>query len=170
MPDGYSSEVSLRQPAWIATLATSLGQGLALFTDYGYSRREYYHPQRTEGTLACHYRHHWHADPFFLPGLQDITAWVDFSAAARAGAAAGLDVAAYTTQAHFLLATGILQEMETGGTGNQGQSPARMQAMATELRQLLMPGEMGERFKMLALTRDFEPAFELTVRDMRPGL
>ncbi|MCB1596287.1 MAG: SAM-dependent methyltransferase [Gammaproteobacteria bacterium] len=170
LPDGYSSEVSLRQPAWIATLATSLGQGLALFTDYGYSRREYYHPQRTEGTLACHYRHHWHADPFFLPGLQDITAWVDFSAAARAGAAAGLDVAAYTTQAHFLLATGILQEMETGGTGNQGQSPARMQAMATELRQLLMPGEMGERFKMLALTRDFEPAFELTVRDMRPGL
>ena len=79
-------------------------------------------------------------------------------------------MAAYTTQAHFLLATGILQEMETGGTGNQGQSPARMQAMATELRQLLMPGEMGERFKMLALTRDFEPAFELTVRDMRPGL
>jgi len=168
LPDGYSSEVCVRQPAWIASLAASLDQGLALFTDYGYSRREYYHPQRTEGTLACHYRHHWHADPFLLPGLQDITAWVDFSAAARAAVAAGLDVAAYTTQAHFLLATGILQEMETekSRARNQGE----MLAMAAELRQLLMPGEMGERFKLLALSRDFEPAFELTVRDMRPGL
>jgi SAM-dependent MidA family methyltransferase len=166
LPDGYSSEISLRQPAWIASLAASLGQGLALFTDYGYSRREYYHPQRTDGTLTCHYRHHWHADPFLLPGLQDITAWVDFSVAARAAVAAGLDVAGYATQAHFLLATGILQEMETGAARNQGE----MQAVAAELRQLLMPGEMGERFKMLALGRDFEPGFELTVRDMRPGL
>ena len=170
LPDGYSSEVSLRQPAWIGALAESLGQGLALFTDYGYSRREYYHLQRSEGTLSCHYRHHWHADPFFQPGLQDITAWVDFSAAARAAAAAGLAVAAYTTQAHFLLATGILQEMETGEARSQGQSQAQTLAIAAELRQLLMPGEMGERFKMLALSRDFEPAFELTVRDMRPGL
>ena len=168
LPDGYSSEVSVRQPAWIASLAASLGQGLALFTDYGYSRREYYHPQRTDGTLACHYRHHWHADPFFLPGLQDITAWVDFSAAARAAVTAGLDVAAYTTQAHFLLATGILQEMET--ETSRARSQGEMQAVAAELRQLLMPGEMGERFKLLALSRDFEPAFELTVRDMRPGL
>ena len=168
LPDGYSSEVSVRQPAWIASLAASLDQGLALFTDYGYSRREYYHPQRTEGTLSCHYRHHWHADPFLLPGLQDITAWVDFSAAARAAVAAGLAVAAYATQTHFLLATGILQEMEpeTSRARNQGE----MLAMAAELRQLLMPGEMGERFKLLALSRDFEPAFELTVRDMRPGL
>lgn len=168
LPDGYSSEVSVRQPAWIASLAASLGQGLALFTDYGYSRREYYHPQRTDGTLACHYRHHWHADPFFLPGLQDITAWVDFSAAARAAVTAGLDVAAYTTQAHFLLATGILQAMET--ETSRGRSQGEMQAVAAELRQLLMPGEMGERFKLLALSRDFEPTFELTVRDMRPGL
>lgn len=166
LADGYSSEVSLRQPAWIASLTASLEKGLVLFTDYGYSRREYYHPQRTDGTLACHYRHHWHADPFFVPGLQDITAWVDFSAAAQAAAAAGLDVAAYTTQAHFLLATGILGEMETDVARTQGEA----QAIATEIRQLLMPGEMGERFKMLALTRDFSPACELTVRDMRPGL
>lgn len=166
LPDGYSSEISLRQPAWMTALAAGLGRGLALFTDYGYSRREYYHPQRIEGTLACHYRHHWHADPFFLPGLQDITAWVDFSAAARAAAAAGLAVAGYATQAHFLLATGILQEMDTGAARNQGA----MQTVAAELRRLLMPGEMGERFKMLALGRDFEPAFELTVRDMRPAL
>jgi SAM-dependent MidA family methyltransferase len=134
----------VRQPAWIASLAASLGQGLALFTDYGYSRREYYHPQRTDGTLACHYRHHWHADPFFLPGLQDITAWVDFSAAARAAVTAGLDVAAYTTQAHFLLATGILQDMETKRVG-----PHRADAgSGRRTRQLLMPGEMGERFKL----------------------
>ncbi len=166
LPDGYSSEVSLRQPAWIATLAAALGQGLALFSDYGFSRREYYHPQRADGTLACHYRHHWHTDPFLVPGLQDITAWVDFSVAARAATAAGLGVAAYTTQAHFLLAAGVLQSMETDAALSQGE----MQAMAGELRQLLMPGEMGERFKMLALTRDFTPACELTVRDMRPGL
>lgn len=166
LPDGYSSEVSLRQPAWFGALAATLGRGLALFIDYGYSRREYYHPQRTGGTLGCHFRHHWHADPFFLPGLQDITAWVDFSAAARAATAAGLDVAAYTTQAHFLLATGILQEMEAVTEDSQ----ARTQALAAELRQLLMPGEMGERFRLLALTRDFVPAGELTMRDMRPGL
>ena len=166
LPDGYSSEVSLRQPAWFGALAATLGRGLALFIDYGYSRREYYHPQRTGGTLGCHYRHHWHADPFFLPGLQDITAWVDFSAASRAAMAAGLDVAAYTTQAHFLLATGILQEMAAVTEDSQ----ASTQAMAAELRQLLMPGEMGERFRLLALTRDFVPAGELTMRDMRPGL
>lgn len=166
LPDGYSSEVSLRQPPWLDALAAVLGRGLALFTDYGYSRREYYHPQRTGGTLACHYRHHWHADPFFLPGLQDITAWVDFSAAARTATAAGLSVAAYTTQAHFLLATGILQEMETSIATSQ----ANTQAMAAELRQLLMPGEMGERFKLLALARDFAPVGELTMRDMRARL
>ena len=170
LPEGYSSELSLRQPGWLGALAAVLGRGLALFTDYGYSRREYYHPQRTEGTLACHYRHHWHADPFFLPGLQDITAWVDFSAAASAASAAGLSIAAYTTQAHFLLATGILQEMEADVARDQGQSPAQLQARAAELRRLLMPGEMGERFKLLALTRDFAPLGDLTVRDMRPAL
>ena len=95
-----------------------------LFTDYGGTRREFYHPQRTEGTLACHYRHHRHADPFFLPGLQDLTAWVDFSAAADAAAAAGLDVTAYSTQAHFLLATGVLGEMETVAAGTQAEAQA----------------------------------------------
>ncbi|MBM4221041.1 MAG: SAM-dependent methyltransferase [Gammaproteobacteria bacterium] len=166
LPDGYSSEICLRQPAWFGALAAAFGRGLALFTDYGYSRREYYHPQRGGGTLGCHYRHHWHADPFFLPGLQDITAWVDFSAAAHSATAAGFSVAAYSTQAHFLLATGILQEMEAVSAAGQ----AKTQAMAAELRQLLMPGEMGERFRLLALTRDFVPAGELTMRDMRPGL
>jgi SAM-dependent MidA family methyltransferase len=82
----------------------------------------------------------------------------------------GLGVAAYTTQAHFLLATGILQEMETDLAQNQGQSPGQIQAKAAELRQLLMPGEMGERFKLLALTRDFAPGGELTMRDMQTGL
>jgi SAM-dependent MidA family methyltransferase len=170
LPDGYSSELSLGQPAWLKVIADALGRGIALFTDYGYSRREYYHPQRAEGTLSCHYRHHRHADPFFLPGLQDITAWVDFSAAASAARAAGLSVAAYTTQAHFLLAAGILHEMETDVVQVSGQSPGQMQAKAAELRLLLMPGEMGERFKLLALTRGFSPVGDLTVRDMRPGL
>jgi SAM-dependent MidA family methyltransferase len=115
-----------------------------LVVDYGLVRREYYHPQRTSGTLICHYRHRAHADPFFLPGLQDLSAWVDFSACADAARAAGLDVAGFTTQAQFLLATLAVE-------------PPAVEANAAALRErsalktLLLPGEMGERFKVLLL-------------------
>lgn len=110
LPEGYTSEINLRQPLWLRSLFGTLGEGLVLCIDYGGTRREIYHEARPEGTLVCHYRHRQHPDPFFLPGLQDLTAWVDFSATGRAGREAGLEIEAYSTQAHTLMAAGVLQE------------------------------------------------------------
>jgi SAM-dependent MidA family methyltransferase len=166
LPDGYTTEIGLRHPAWLRSLLAVLGRGLALCIDYGGTRREIYHTGRCTGTLVCHYRHRQHTDPFFLPGLQDLTAWVDFSAAADVAAQAGLDVAAYATQAHTLLASGVLDNVQKDGGA---ADPARLREMQ-EIQRLLLPGEMGERFKVLALTRDFKPDFPLTVRDLRDRL
>ena len=99
LPDGYTTEIGLVASAFVASLARTIERGVALFVDYGFPRREYYHPQRNRGTLMCHYRHRAHDDPFFLPGLQDITAHVDFTAIAEAARAAGADVFGYATQA-----------------------------------------------------------------------
>ncbi len=149
LPEGYTSEASLRLPAWVGALGALLGSGCLLICDYGGSRRELYHPERYEGTLTCHYRHRVHHDPLLLPGLQDITAWVDFSAVAAAGEAAGLTVAGYATQAHFLMDAGIDAELAAaGGTG--GLPDMRLVQQA---KTLLLPGEMGERFKVMALVR-----------------
>jgi SAM-dependent MidA family methyltransferase len=163
LPEGYTSEVCLRLPAWIGALAAVLGDGLVLLSDYGMSRREYYHPQRRSGTLACHYRHRVHANPFFHPGLQDITAWVDFTAVAAAAAAAGLAVAGYATQAHFLLDTGLDRELSilASGTGRVALEAAR------QAKTLLLPGEMGERFKVLALARGKAEIPGFGFRDLR---
>jgi SAM-dependent MidA family methyltransferase len=166
LPDGYTAEIGLRHAAWLGSLLATLGRGLALCIDYGGTRREIYHAERSEGTLVCHYRHRQHADPFFLPGLQDLTAWVDFSAAADAAVDAGLKVAAYATQAHTLLASGVLDDVQKSG---RVADPARLRELQ-EIQRLLLPGEMGERFKVLALTRDFTPDFPLTVRDLRDRL
>ncbi|MCC7259143.1 MAG: SAM-dependent methyltransferase [Gammaproteobacteria bacterium] len=149
LPPGYTSEISLRLPGWVAALGASLRQGLVLICDYGGTRREIYHPERCDGTLACHYRHRAHHDPLILPGLQDITAWVDFSAAAAAGEASGLAVAGYTTQAHYLVDAGIDAEL-AAASGPGGQPDLRLVQQA---KTLLLPGEMGERFKVLALAR-----------------
>ncbi len=166
LPDGYTTEIGLRHPAWLSSLLGALGRGLALCVDYGGTRREIYHTGRSAGTLVCHYRHRQHTDPFFLPGLQDVTAWVDFSAAAAAATAAGLDVASYATQAHTLLASGVLDDVR----GNGGVTdPDRIRELQ-QVNRLLLPGEMGERFKVLALTRAFTPDFPLTVRDLRARL
>lgn len=149
LPEGYHSEVSLRLPAWVASVAAVIGSGALLICDYGMSRREYYHAERTDGTLTCHYRHRAHGDPFLYPGLQDITAWVDFTALATAATAAGLTVAGYSTQAHFLLDTGIGEELTA-----MAAQPGRAQAeLARQVRTLMLPGEMGERFKVMALGR-----------------
>jgi SAM-dependent MidA family methyltransferase len=156
-PDGYQSEICLVLPAWIATLAEALQRGAVLLIDYGLPRREYYHAQRSDGTLICHYRHRAHGDPFLFPGLQDISAWVDFSACAAAAAAAGLIVASFTTQAQFLLASAPLDVTN--------YSPAEISALTT----LLLPGEMGERFKVLLLTRNLE-TYTLLGRDFRNWL
>ena len=166
LPDGYTTEIGLRHAPWFGSLLATLGRGLALCIDYGGTRREIYHAGRCDGTLVCHYRHRQHADPFFLPGLQDLTAWVDFSATADAAVQAGLDVAAYATQAHTLLASGVLEDVQKDGSA---ADPARLRELQ-EIQRLLMPGEMGERFKVLVLTREFTPDFPLTVRDLRDRL
>ena len=109
LPSGYLSEIGLATTDWTAAWAGILGQGALLLIDYGFPRHEFYHPQRSSGTLMCHYRHHAHGDPFFLPGLQDITAHVDFTAIVEAGCEAGLDFLGYTSQATFLLNCGLTE-------------------------------------------------------------
>ena len=133
-----------------------------LFVDYGLVRREYYHVQRSGGTLVCHYRHRAHADPFLYPGLQDITAWVDFSAVADAAAAAGLTLAGFTTQAQYLIA---MLAAEPGAFGIDTVSPREQSALKT----LILPGEMGERFKVLLLRKSATGA-PLPGRDFRARL
>ena len=166
-PEGYTSEINLGLHGWIAALAAALTRGVLLFVDYGLPRREYYAPERRDGTLLCHFRHRFHDDPFARLGLQDITAWVDFTAVAGAGVAAGLELAGYTTQAHFLIGNGIgeyvarVPDLDVVGRVNLSR-----QAML-----LTLPGEMGERFKAIALARGYDsPLRGFAVRDLRHTL
>ncbi len=152
LPDDYETEISLAAPALISSLAQGLSRGVLLFIDYGFPAHEFFHPQRNHGTLMCHYRHQSHADPFLWPGLQDITAHVDFSAVARAGA--GLDLLGYTGQAQFLIncgITGLLAEVSAADI-------ARYAPLAAQAQQLLSPAEMGELFKVIALGRGITTA------------
>ena len=160
---GYASEASLRLPGWIAALGAALRSGMLLICDYGMSRREFYHPQRSDGTMICHYRHRAHDNPFLYPGLQDITAWVDFTAVVEAGEACGLTLAGYTTQAHFLLDAGLDAELALAA-GARGEPDL---GLVQQAKTLLLPGEMGERFKVMALRRGplDMPGFGL--RDLR---
>jgi len=152
LPAGYVSEWCPELAPWIRTLASVLDTGAALLVDYGFPRAEYYHPQRAMGTLLCHYRHRAHDDPFAYPGLQDITAFVDFSAAADAAAGAGLDVIGFNTQAHFLMGAGLPAMIEEAVAGD----PNRGAALAQQAKPLLFPDEMGERFKVLGLGRGLD--------------
>lgn len=146
LPDGYASEIGFVAQAWTRTVARQLARGLLLAIDYGFPRREYYHPQRLMGTIMCHYRHHAHADPFWLPGLNDLTAHVDFTAMADAAHEAGLDVLGYTSQAHFLLNCGLLDRLQADHT----------HARANEAHRLISEAEMGELFKVLAVGRGID--------------
>jgi SAM-dependent MidA family methyltransferase len=154
LPAPYTSELNTGLHGWLAGLAGRQARGLLLFIDYGYPRREYYHEQRTSGTLQCHYRQRVHGDPFLWPGLQDITAHVDFTALAQAAVAAGLAVSGYTTQAHYLLDCGIDELLQAHDPGS-GVGYLRQ---AQQAKTLLLPGEMGERFQCIALTRDLDSA------------
>lgn len=145
---GFCSEVNLRLGPWVRTVADSIAAGMLLLIDYGYPGAEYYLPERRAGTLMCHFRHRAHADPFANIGLQDITAHVDFSALARSGAAAGMALAGYTTQAHFLLACGLDRYL-----AEAGDDPAAILAVTAGAKQLLLPSAMGERFQVMALTK-----------------
>ncbi len=148
-PDGYMSELGEQSTGWVSTLAERLTRGVLLFVDYGFPAAEFYHPQRATGTLACHYRHRVHHDPLWNPGLQDITAHVDFSAIAQAAEQQGLELLGYTSQANFLLNTGLLDDL--------GRLPVERTAeyarQAQAVQRLVSEAEMGELFKVIALAR-----------------
>jgi len=155
LPDGYRSEVNLRLEPWLHAIAASLEAGGVLLIDYGYARAEYYRPERSGGTLLCHYRHRVHDDVLRWPGLQDITASVDFSAVAVAAQAAGLRLAGYTTQASFLLATGLDRLL----ADSDPDDVARHLALVQGAKLLTLPGEMGERFKVIGLAKALDCAW-----------
>lgn len=147
--DGYRTEIHYAARAFVKSLDTALARGAAIFFDYGFPRHEYYHPQRTRGTLMCHYRHRAHDDPFFLPGLQDITSHVDFSGIARAAAGAGFELLGYTHQAQFLANCGITEVLaETPPEDLRTYAP-----LAAQAQRLLSPAEMGELYKVIAIGR-----------------
>jgi SAM-dependent MidA family methyltransferase len=149
VPVPFESEIGLIGQAWMRQLADSLAEGVAFILDYGFPAHEYYHPQRAAGTLMCHHRHRSHADVFLRPGLEDVTAHVDFSALARAARAAGLEVLGYATQAQFLVNCGITDVL---GEANV-ESALHYAPLAAEAHKLLSPAEMGELFKVLAVGR-----------------
>lgn len=149
---GYRSEVNLQAEAWVHSLAHMLSRGVVLLIDYGYPRHEYYHPQRMDGTLRCHYQHLAHADPFVYPGLQDITAHVDFTAMANAALTSGFDLMGFTNQASFLIGAGLEQVANDVYSDNVEQQ----MRTAQEIRRLTLPGEMGEAFKVMALGKQLE--------------
>ncbi len=151
LPTGYESEVNFAAEAWVHTLCERMERSLLLLIDYGYPQAEYYHPQRHSGTLQCHYRQRAHGDALLWPGLQDITAHVDFTAMAQAACAAGATLAGFANQAQFLINCGLPQLLEA-------VDPADPQYLdlALQARQLLLPQAMGEAFKVLALTRGLD--------------
>jgi SAM-dependent MidA family methyltransferase len=154
--EGYISEYCPRLIAWTGAVTQRLRRGAVLWFDYGLPRAQYYFAQRHEGTLVCHYRHRVHDDPLSHTGLQDITAWVDFTSVAEAARAAEFELAGFTTQAHFLAATGIDHEMQRLAAGDAARYAARFARLASEARQLMLPGEMGERFKVMAWLRGMD--------------
>jgi len=161
----YRGEISLAARSWVSELARRLEQGAMLLIDYGLPRHELYHALRDGGTLRCHYRHRLHEDPFWFPGLSDITSHVDFTAVAEAGFDAGLDVLGFTSQANFLINCGIgemIQEQKVGagelcmpGTPLRGTATAGTEDLRARgaVNVLISPNEMGELFKVIALGR-----------------
>jgi SAM-dependent MidA family methyltransferase len=150
VPDDYVSEICLAARGLINSLAGRLTQGAMIFIDYGFGAREFYHPQRATGTLMCHYRHRAHDDPFYLPGLQDITAHVNFTDIAECGIDAGLELLGYTNQAFFLINNGITELLED-------TPPENLKAylpLSAQLQKLTSPAEMGELFKVIALGKN----------------
>lgn len=149
LPDGFSSEVCTAATEWISDLAQVLRIGVAFVFDYGVSRREFYATERSGGWLRCHFRHHVHENPLILPGIQDLTAWVDFSAVAEAAVNGGLDIAGFVSQAQFLIGGGLDQQL-----ANFSELPIDAQLkLSAQIKLLTLPTEMGEHFKCLGLSR-----------------
>jgi SAM-dependent MidA family methyltransferase len=162
---GYASEINLRLGPWVKAIASALGRGLVLLIDYGYPRAEYYHPERRSGTLMCHFRHRAHGDPYAHVGLQDITAHVDFSRLADAARSSGLEVAGFSTQAHFLMGCGLERLIADAAAREDGIE------RTLGAKQLVMPSGMGERFRVLGLARGVEGRWcGFSLRDLRGRL
>lgn len=161
--DAYVSEINLAAGHFMHSLADILQQGVILLIDYGFGRNEYYHPQRNQGTLMCHYRHHAHDDPFYLPGLQDITSHVDFSAITTAAEDTELMLLGYTTQAYFLIHCGITEILARTSVEDMNNYLPQ----ANQLQKLVSPAEMGELFKAIAFGKNFsEPLIGFKRGDM----
>ena len=150
---GFEGDINLSLKPWVSSLLDSLDSGLVLLFDYGLSRKEYYAQDRSGGWLQCHFRHRAHSDPLVLPGAQDITGWVDFTAVAEAATAAGAAVAGYVTQTMFLLHGGVDAEF----AALTEQHPEVLHALAGQLKILTLPAEMGENFKCIGLTKGSVP-------------
>jgi len=159
----YVAETHAAAAAFTRTICTMLSRGAAFFVDYGFPRHEYYHPQRAQGTLMCHYRHHSHVDPFFYPGLQDITAHVEFTAIALAGTEAGADLLGYTSQARFLMNAGITDAL----AGLDVSDTSRFLPAANAVQKLLSEAEMGELFKVIAFSRGIDGTLDAFARGDR---
>ncbi len=154
LAQGYTSEYCALLSPWIQALATSLDSGVLLLVDYGYPRREYYSDERHDGTLSCYYRHRVHNNPYYLPGLQDITAHVDFTAVVEAGIASGLELLGYAAQSAFLLDNELLSLAETHGASCASEVDHLL--LMKQVKTLTLPGEMGERFQVMALGKHYE--------------
>ncbi|MEX2124406.1 MAG: SAM-dependent methyltransferase [Woeseia sp.] len=150
LPDGYVSEVSTGMAAWIGDIAARIERGFVFLFDYGVTRREYYAADRNEGWLRCHFRHHAHNDPLIYPGIQDLSTWVDFTSVAEGATDAGMDVAGFVTQAQFLLHGGL----ETELADFERQPIAVQVELSRQVKMLTLPGEMGEHFKCMGLSRN----------------
>jgi SAM-dependent MidA family methyltransferase len=167
LPDGYCSEVNLQLPAWMQALSESMRSGVMLFIDYGWPQRQYYSAERMRGTLSCFFRQRMHDNPLINVGLQDLTAWVDFTALAEAGLNAGLELRGFATQAHFLFGAG-LQELLADLSE---RSDAERWQLSQQVQKLTLPGEMGESFKAMAFAKQCD--IELNgfgFRDLRDRL
>lgn len=152
----YQSEIGLVAMDWLAEISTHLRQGVLFLVDYGFPAREYYHSQRNHGTLMCHYRHHSHADPFYLVGGQDITSHVNFTALAHQAQESGLKLEGFTNQASFLINNGLEKFATPGLLGDTRQRLTTAQA----LKKLTLPSEMGELFKVMAFSREMAVKLE----------
>ncbi|MDQ7072832.1 MAG: SAM-dependent methyltransferase [Gammaproteobacteria bacterium] len=149
--ESYITEVNIAAEAWLNSIAENLAQGAIFICDYGYPKSDFYHPQRNEGTLMCYYQHQGHTNPLILTGLQDITAHVDFTLLAQTALDHELAVAGFQSQADFLLAGGITELSQ-----QDDQDSFSLLQQATEIKQLTLPSAMGEKFKVLTLTKDLE--------------
>ena len=165
---GYVSEINFAAEDWIKSIAERLQSGVIVLVDYGFPRHEYFHAQRMQGTLMCHYRHRTHPDAFVYPGLQDITAHVDFTAMADAALEADLKVTGYTNQAGFLMGAGIL---ELAALNDEGNDVEQQMQKALEIKKLTLPHEMGELFKVIGFSKNCDVSLSgFTFRDLREYL